>query len=376
MDKTSKQGVYTRKNKLGVVSYIITYTINNKVYKKKVGTNLEGWTVNKAYKERLARVHSDTKAIEKKPCMTLDQAAEEYLASIMYKSDYKNTVGRYNNHIKYELGSIFLDKITVTKIHSLKQKLSEKISLKTNKKLAPKTVDDMINLVNVIYNYHNKLHRSKKVESPADVNVVERFKPDNARIRFLSIEEYQRLLWTLNHRNEFTPYHNTKSHVTDRLLLYVKLLVTTGVRTMSALTIRCKDINLEIKTIHIVNHKSKRTYTAYIHQSIFDELKCLCNRLSPDQYIFGERFEPLHRATLNKRLKPIMDKLFNRGVEDRKERVVVHTLRHTFGSWLVQQGTSLYIVSKLMDHTSVKQTQVYAKLLPNSGAEEVSKLNI
>ena len=31
---------------------------------------------------------------------------------------------------------------------------------------------------------------------------------------------------------------------------------------------------------------------------------------------------------------------------------------------------------KLMDHSQIMQTQMYAKLLPNSGADEVAKLKI
>ena len=30
---------------------------------------------------------------------------------------------------------------------------------------------------------------------------------------------------------------------------------------------------------------------------------------------------------------------FNNGLTDRRQRVVFHTLRHTFGSWLAIQGT-------------------------------------
>ena len=119
MNKTSKQGVYTRQSKSGRVSYIITYTINNKVYKKKVGTNLDGWTVNKAYKERLSRIHTDTIPIKKNSYIALDIAAKEYLTSIAHKSDYKNTVGRYKNHIRDELGYMPLDKITVAHIFAI-----------------------------------------------------------------------------------------------------------------------------------------------------------------------------------------------------------------------------------------------------------------
>lgn len=37
-----------------------------------------------------------------------------------------------------------------------------------------------------------------------------------------------------------------------------------------------------------------------------------------------------------------------------------HSLRHTFASWLVQRGVSIYHVSKLLGHADIKTTEIYA----------------
>ncbi len=376
MTNTAKQGVFTKLLKNGCTNFYIKYSIYDKQYKVKLGSDMEGWTLSRAEKERYRRISNNIAPIAKKVSITLDMAFEEYYLYIKLKSDTRNTRGRYENHIKGMLGHIPLAKITVADIQRLRLELVSKKSLKTGKPLAPKTQNDMIDLVNTIYRYYNKTHLGASIKSPAHHTIVDRHHVDNSRTKFLTREEYQKLLWFIENRNAFTLNRNVKSHITKRMLLYVKLLVTTGVRTNSALTIRCKDLNFEAGTIHIINHKSKRTYTAYIHNSIRDELEEICNKLPSEYYVFGEKSEQLHKATLNKRLTIVMDKVFNEHVTDRREKVVTHTLRHTFGSWLVQQGTSLYIVSKLMDHTRVEQTQMYAKLLPDSGANEVSKLCI
>lgn len=45
--------------------------------------------------------------------------------------------------------------------------------------------------------------------------------------------------------------------------------------------------------------------------------------------------------------------------------VTPHSLRHTFASWLVSDGTPLFHVSKWLGHADFKTTQVYAYLAPN-----------
>lgn len=51
-----------------------------------------------------------------------------------------------------------------------------------------------------------------------------------------------------------------------------------------------------------------------------------------------------------------------------------HSLRHTFASWLAQKGTSIYEIQKLLGHSDIKTTQIYAHLLPNELHKTVGQL--
>jgi len=60
------------------------------------------------------------------------------------------------------------------------------------------------------------------------------------------------------------------------------------------------------------------------------------------------------------------------GLED----VRLHDLRHSFASFLVNSGRSLYEVQRILGHTQIKTTQRYAHLSQDSllaAANEVSK---
>ncbi len=75
-------------------------------------------------------------------------------------------------------------------------------------------------------------------------------------------------------------------------------------------------------------------------------------------------------------IRPVLNKLFNIGlsVNDRKNRVVIHTLRHTFASHLAINGTPIFTIQKLMNHRDIKMTMRYAKLAPDSGMDMVKEL--
>ena len=52
-----------------------------------------------------------------------------------------------------------------------------------------------------------------------------------------------------------------------------------------------------------------------------------------------------------------------------------HDLRHTCASWLVQEGVDLYMVKKILGHSTIELTQRYAHLRPDDMAEALARLN-
>lgn len=60
----------------------------------------------------------------------------------------------------------------------------------------------------------------------------------------------------------------------------------------------------------------------------------------------------------------------------KNDRLHFHSLRHTFASWLVQDGVSIYAVKELLGHSDVKTTQVYSHLAESHLKESINRISL
>ena len=59
-----------------------------------------------------------------------------------------------------------------------------------------------------------------------------------------------------------------------------------------------------------------------------------------------------------------------------QDDVTFHSLRHTFATWLVQRGVSIFEVQKLLGHSDIKVTQVYSHLAASELHGAVNRIRI
>ena len=73
-----------------------------------------------------------------------------------------------------------------------------------------------------------------------------------------------------------------------------------------------------------------------------------------------------------------ISKQFKQAIRDCKlnPKLHFHSLRHTFGSYLVEQGVSLFHVQQLMGHSSPFVTQIYAHLGNPELMSSVEKIKV
>jgi len=122
--------------------------------------------------------------------------------------------------------------------------------------------------------------------------------------------------------------------------------------------------------------KNNSTYIGFLNDNVTAMLATHIKDLRADDYILSGRTTRLSDNAMARTIRPTLNKLFNVGLQkdDRKNRVVIHTFRHTFASYLAINGTPIFTIQKLMNHRDIKMTMRYAKLAPDSGMDMVKEL--
>jgi len=186
------------------------------------------------------------------------------------------------------------------------------------------------------------------------VNETERLPEDNARMRFLSREEYARLLLA------------AKLSYWKKLPLLIRLAVTTGARRGTLMGLRWCDVDLDNLRAYSERTKNGEPFTLTLQQEVAQDLHRIRGTAKDDELIFGGR-DPKKPMNFEKAFKNAMASAGIKGA-------VFHTLRHTHASWLAMDGQPLLAIAESMGHKSLAMTKRYAHLTIDSRAQMLSKV--
>jgi integrase len=199
------------------------------------------------------------------------------------------------------------------------------------------------------------------------VNPISKIKvprKDNRRIRFLTKNEAIKLLNELKKRSQ-------------RTYEMAFLSLNTGMRFGEIASLTWQDIDFDNDIIYIKDPKNRKGRVAYMIEEVREFLKNKkqnSDTNSTNSLIFSTKKHD-KMTTITNSFKHAVNRLgLNKGITDPRDKVVFHTLRHTFASWLVQDGTPLYTVKELLGHKSIAMTERYSHLAESTMREAVKKL--
>lgn len=356
--KTRFPGVYSRTSDTRRhagrpdVAYDISYKVGRSKVWEKVGWKSEGITAGFASQvraDRLTEVRLSGSAQKYTP-LTFDEAFEKYrLNHLVNTKSEKRIVSMYEAAVKKKFGKLYLHQIKTFEIQQFVAKLAGK--------RAPATIRHYITIIRTVY---NKMIAWGEYAGPVPTVGVEIPTVDNERDRFLTHEEAKKLLTELRRRSEDT----------YRIAL---LSLNTGMRAGEIFHLKGEDVDLTKGVIRIRDPKNGKARVAYMSEAVcgmFGEME-----IETGEYVFPSRGGGLRRwvpATFD---RAVIELGFNEGLEDSRDRIVFHSLRHTFAAWLATEGVPLYTISKLLGHSTIKMTERYAKLMPEAKRQAVDILN-
>ena len=188
--------------------------------------------------------------------------------------------------------------------------------------------------------------------------------------------------------------------MTGTHLLMAKLIYGSGLRLMECIRLRIKDVDFGKEQLFVRAGKGGKDRVTFLPQLLHDELHHHIERVKKLhrkdlQEGFGEVYLPsaLARKYKNAAWEPVWQYVFpakKRSKDPRsgKERrhhvlesglqkavktaakkskidkqITVHTLRHSFATHLLENGTNIRVLQELLGHADVKTTEIYTHVM-------------
>ena len=340
-------GVYRRTDAKGVSTLYINYRDTGKVKNVRIGPEpqFDPATARDIRAIRIMEQRPDTEPSD----ITMDEAFQEYsttYARIQQIHDIKNITSRYNKHIHPMFGDMKLKDITNIMINRQKVHWMAVVSRSTVKQIMS-LMSGIYHAVGVqglgLYHGLNPVLLATKIQV------------EKSRLRFLTKYEAQSLMDVLQDTN-VTIYRICA------FCLYA------GLRKNEAMSIRRANIDLENDILIIKTKDKKQGRMAAL--PIMPQLRCIIeNILAEEYYKPNQQLFPMVKFNYRAFYEAVDFCGLNDNIDwddpdilPGRYKVVLHTLRHSFASHLVGEGVPLETVRRLMRHSSILTTEIYAKV--------------
>jgi integrase len=262
--------------------------------------------------------------------------------------------GLFKVWISPALGHFPMKDITAFHLEKLKKTMADKGQ-------SPRSVEYALSVVRQVFNTARRLGAFEGENPTANVKFP---KPDNGRMRFLTRGEADKLLKALKAKSV---------DVHDMALLSLHA----GLRFGEIASLTWQDVDLERGVLTIRDAKAGSRY-AFLTEQAAEMFKARerardeensswgkqKKEKKPSDYVFEGRKVKLDRISITFK-RTIDDLKLNDGIDDPRLQICFHSCRHSYASWLIEQGADLYTVQKLLGHKTNVMTQRYAHLSEN-----------
>jgi len=276
----------------------------------------------------------------KKSIMTWNEFFTRYIVYVrQHKRSWHNDEEMHRLRISPKFGNLRLNRFTRHAVQTFHNEMRDS-------GLAPATCDHHLKLIRQALN----LAVDWDLIEANPVAKVKLFHVDNREERLMSPDDLQSLMSTLNNAGDKR----------KTVVAVVKFLLLTGCRVNEALNARWGDINRGTRTwtIMATNSKSKKRRSVPLSDAALEVL---------DQLDTNGKSKWLFTNLVNgERLKSITKTWQSLRKEAGLPHLRLHDLRHMHASMLINSGQSLYVVQRVLGHSSPDVSSRYSHLSTES----------
>lgn len=141
----------------------------------------------------------------------------------------------------------------------------------------------------------------------------------------------------------------------------ISLLYSAGLRRSELLNLTLSDIDSSRMLIRVQDAKGSKDRYTLLSETVLKDLRIYYKQWRPKVYLFespmGGKYSP------NSIGKVVLYAAKKAGI---KKTVSPHTLRHSFATHLLENGTDLRYIQLLLGHSSTKTTEIYTHVAKSS----------
>jgi hypothetical protein len=135
------------------------------------------------------------------------------------------------------------------------------------------------------------------------------------------------------------------------------VIYSAGLRISECINLKIKDIDSNRMQIRIEQAKGKKDRYTLLSTKTLTFLRTYIKAYRPKVYLFEGQFGDQYSA---RSIQTIFQETVKKaGIT---KRVTVHSLRHSFATHLLENGTNLRYIQSLLGHSSSKTTEVYTHI--------------
>lgn len=249
-----------------------------------------------------------------------------------------------------------------------KEKIEEYIT-HLHKSYKQKTVKRKIASIKAFYNY---LEETEIIAESPFRKIKVKFKETVTLPRIIPREEIEKLL---NHMYQCLNENDKVSHKHMlRDVAVIEVFFATGARVYEISNIREDSINLNTGLIRLMGKGGKERYVQISNNSILEILKKYYDENEQAIKKSGYFFVNNRESRYTEQSIRLMLKKYTKqaGIE---RNITPHMFRHSFATYLIEEGVDVSCVQQILGHSSIKTTQIYIHIAAKKQAEILKEMH-